>query len=132
MEKKPHGFCETPEENCTMNYCDDNGCQNRKRELVNPDPSSELAELNDKYQEVKAENERLKQKISASNKLIEENKKSFKSELYNLRRALKRKDFAPINPELIQSKAENERLINKIHQLRLKINSLLCRKTYGK
>jgi len=33
-EKKPHSFCETPEEKCTMNYCDDNGCQNRKRHLV--------------------------------------------------------------------------------------------------
>ena len=33
---EPHKFCETPEEKCTMNYCDDNGCQNRKRELVNP------------------------------------------------------------------------------------------------
>jgi len=33
-EPKPHSFCETPEEKCTMNYCDTNGCQNRKRELV--------------------------------------------------------------------------------------------------
>jgi hypothetical protein len=33
-EPKPHSFCETPEEKCTMNYCDENGCQNRKRELV--------------------------------------------------------------------------------------------------
>lgn len=32
--KEPWGFCETPEEKCTMNYCDDNGCQNRKRALV--------------------------------------------------------------------------------------------------
>lgn len=31
---KPHSFCETPEENCTMNYCDENGCLNRKRELI--------------------------------------------------------------------------------------------------
>lgn len=32
MEKRePWGFCETPEEKCTMNYCDENGCQNRKR-----------------------------------------------------------------------------------------------------
>lgn len=31
---KPHGFCVTPNSNCTMNYCDDNGCQDRKRELV--------------------------------------------------------------------------------------------------
>lgn len=33
-EKKPWAFCETPEEKCTMNYCDENGCQNRKRNLV--------------------------------------------------------------------------------------------------
>lgn len=33
-EYKPHGFCETPHENCTMNYCDENGCINRKRNLV--------------------------------------------------------------------------------------------------
>ena len=35
-DPKPHSFCETPEEKCTMNYCDENGCQNRKRELVEP------------------------------------------------------------------------------------------------
>ena len=35
-EPKPHSFCETPEEKCTMNYCDENGCLNRKRELVEP------------------------------------------------------------------------------------------------
>lgn len=33
-KREPWGFCETPEENCTMNYCDENGCQNRKREGV--------------------------------------------------------------------------------------------------
>ena len=31
---KLHSFCETPEENRTMNYCDENGCINRKRDLV--------------------------------------------------------------------------------------------------
>ena len=40
QEKKPHSFCETPEEKCTMNYCDDNGCQNRKRKLVEPKQES--------------------------------------------------------------------------------------------
>jgi hypothetical protein len=35
-EPKPHSFCETPEEKCTMSYCDENGCQNRKRVLVEP------------------------------------------------------------------------------------------------
>jgi len=44
---EPHKFCETPEEKCTMNYCDDNGCQNRKRELVNPiNPSDGIIGLN--------------------------------------------------------------------------------------
>jgi hypothetical protein len=35
-EPKPHSFCKTPEEKCTMNYCDENGCQNRVRHLVEP------------------------------------------------------------------------------------------------
>lgn len=34
LEAKTHSFCETSDERCTMNYCDENGCQNRKRELV--------------------------------------------------------------------------------------------------
>ena len=37
--KKPWNFCETPEEKCTMNYCDENGCQSRKRNLVEPKKS---------------------------------------------------------------------------------------------
>jgi hypothetical protein len=37
---KPHSFCETPNEKCTMNYCDDNGCQNRKRELLDHEQES--------------------------------------------------------------------------------------------
>lgn len=47
-KRKPWGFCETPEENCTMNYCDENGCQNRVRHLVEPTAidRSSLPELN--------------------------------------------------------------------------------------
>ncbi|MEQ3501102.1 hypothetical protein ABMY20_15210 [Tenacibaculum sp. SSH1-16] len=41
QSKKPWSFCETPQEKCTMNYCDDNGCQNRKRHLVNETYNSE-------------------------------------------------------------------------------------------
>ena len=37
-KKKPNSFCETPNEKCTMNYCDENGCQNRKRNLVEIEP----------------------------------------------------------------------------------------------
>ena len=36
MKNKIWGFCETPEEKCSMNYCNDNGYQNRKRNLVDP------------------------------------------------------------------------------------------------
>jgi len=28
---KPHSFCETPTEKCTMNYCDENGWKNKKK-----------------------------------------------------------------------------------------------------
>jgi hypothetical protein len=45
--KKPHLFCETPEENCTFNYCDENGCQNRKRELVESYEQETLEEATD-------------------------------------------------------------------------------------
>jgi hypothetical protein len=47
-EPKPHSFCETPDEKCTMNYCDENGCQNRKRELVEPqeNPKQQYNNLN--------------------------------------------------------------------------------------
>jgi len=34
INRQPHTFCETPEVKCTMNYCNENGCQNRKREIV--------------------------------------------------------------------------------------------------
>lgn len=33
-KKYTWSFCKTPKEKCTMNYCDENGCQNRKRVLV--------------------------------------------------------------------------------------------------
>ena len=38
-KKKPWNFRETHEEKCTMNYCDENGCQSRKRNLVEPKKS---------------------------------------------------------------------------------------------
>ena len=41
-ELKPHSFCETPEEKCTLGYCDENGCMNRKRFLV----ESEIESVN--------------------------------------------------------------------------------------
>ena len=41
-ELKPHSFCETPKEKCTLGYCDENGCMNRKRFLV----ESEIESVN--------------------------------------------------------------------------------------
>ena len=38
-KNEPWNFCKTPKEKCTTNYCDDNGCQNRKRSLVEPKKS---------------------------------------------------------------------------------------------
>ena len=49
--KKSWSFCETPEENCTMNYCDNNGCQNRKRNYVKGVKPSE--QDNSKYESMK-------------------------------------------------------------------------------
>jgi len=43
-DRKPWSFCETPNEKCTMNYCDENGCINRKRsysDLLPPTPTTE-------------------------------------------------------------------------------------------
>ena len=43
-EPKLRSFCEAPDEKCTMNYCDENGCQNRKRVLVEPKKETETLE----------------------------------------------------------------------------------------
>jgi hypothetical protein len=54
-EAKAHSFCETPEEKCTMNYCDENGCMNRKREatedsiLIKTPKQETLEEVAERY-----------------------------------------------------------------------------------
>lgn len=45
--RKPWPFCETPEEKCTMNYCDENGCQNRKGNSV--DDNDLVAVVSDSF-----------------------------------------------------------------------------------
>ena len=45
-ERKAWNFCETPKEKCTMNYCDDNGCQNRKRNYVNNNSLPSVDDVN--------------------------------------------------------------------------------------
>ena len=44
-ERKPHAFCEGKEP-CSMNYCDDNGCQERKRNYVDGNSNSSEEGLN--------------------------------------------------------------------------------------
>ena len=64
-ELKPHSFCETPEEKCTMNYCDENGCQNRKRILVEEpkqETLEEAAELYKKLYEFRIKREQIQRK----------------------------------------------------------------------
>ena len=69
-EPKPHLFCETPEEKCTMNYCDTNGCQNRKRELV---------ELKEQFKQEKLE-EKLDRLVSKEpSKFWKESNERFKN-----------------------------------------------------
>ena len=43
--REPWSFCETPKEKCTMNYCDENGCQNRKRNYVKDDVVYQVKQL---------------------------------------------------------------------------------------
>lgn len=45
--REPWNFCETPKEKCTMNYCDENGCQNRKRNYV--EGNSLIADVSKRY-----------------------------------------------------------------------------------
>lgn len=46
---KPHSFCETPNENCALNYCDENGCLNRKRKLVDDDVYNATEKFRESY-----------------------------------------------------------------------------------
>ena len=79
--KEPWNFCETPEEKCTMNYCDENGCQNRKRNLVKPkkskaatfilgqiDKAIEKSNLEQQLEKLEAEKKELLAALDKSNK----------------------------------------------------------------
>jgi hypothetical protein len=60
-EPEPHGFCVTPNSTCTMNYCDENGCSDRKRNNVElpTDPEWE------RYKEIREEEEQADPDLSA-------------------------------------------------------------------
>jgi hypothetical protein len=75
-EVKPHSFCETPDEKCTMNYCDENGCQNRKKELVEPqeEPKQEtLNKINNMSEEIKKQINLLQEEQTRVKQFINEN-----------------------------------------------------------
>lgn len=40
-QRNMHTFCENPKIKCDLNYCDDNGCQERKRNLVDVTTSAQ-------------------------------------------------------------------------------------------
>jgi hypothetical protein len=71
QEKKPHSFCETPEEKCTMNYCDENGCQNRKRHLVEPHEQEKLEKAAENYSQGWGENDDVKSFIAGGKHMAE-------------------------------------------------------------
>lgn len=57
LNRESWGFCETPEEKCTMNYCDENGCQNRVRHLVNDsDEKTDIPKLREEFPFLNQEN----------------------------------------------------------------------------
>lgn len=43
--KQPYSFCETQKDKCTMNYCDDNGCNNRTRIPASKPINNQFAEI---------------------------------------------------------------------------------------
>ena len=50
--KEPWNFCETPEEKCTMNYCDENGCEKSTLEQQIEKLEAEKKELLDALERV--------------------------------------------------------------------------------
>lgn len=64
--EKEHSFCVTPGSGCNMNYCDENGCQDRKRELVDTDEIRETMKSDDhKIHSLKAELKEKDEEIAA-------------------------------------------------------------------
>ena len=87
-ELKPHSFCETPEEKCTLGYCDDNGCMNRKRVLVEH-------ELNVAYKETKGKlhYELDFEFITQMAERMASNKKEGKYSMYNWMKPMNKTDL---------------------------------------
>jgi FtsZ-binding cell division protein ZapB len=94
--KTPHNFCETPEEKCTMNYCDENGCQNRKRHLV-------------------GEN---KQLPTASQSLCKWNFKLVHGDMVKCIEEHTRLHTAPLREELEKLRADKESLLVRVEEVR--------------
>jgi hypothetical protein len=71
---KLNSFCETPDEKCSMNYCDENGCQNRKTELVEPQEEPKQ-ETNHSY--IEDQKERRRKLFNVIEELERENSRLF-------------------------------------------------------
>ena len=101
--KDPWDFCETPEEKCTMNYCDENGCQSRKRNLVEPKKSKAATFILGQIDKA-IEKSTLEQQIEN----LEAEKKELLEALENLT------EYGSTGEDAVEMKREIESLIQKV------------------
>ena len=104
-KNKSWNFCETPEEKCTMNYCDENGCQNRKRNLVEPKKSKAATFILDQIDKA-IEKANLEQQIEK----LEAEKKELLEALDNLT------EYGSTGEDAVEMRREIESLIQKHKQ----------------
>jgi hypothetical protein len=74
--KEPNNFCVTKPSTCTMNYCDENGCQDRERNLAEPAVDVPLKE-EEKLSQIQVDyyEDKLEQMQRSLNSYFEENLK---------------------------------------------------------
>lgn len=70
-QKKFNSFCETKPSTCTMNYCDENGCQDRQRNIVDVSIHLDIEEENERLKTELAEVKRFLQELYHSGKVPE-------------------------------------------------------------
>ncbi len=104
-EKTPHRFCLTPELKCTMSYCDENGCQNRKRTLVEP-TEIEISEQQLPLDWLENELERIdKEEYYESIEYIKARKRAFK-EAKEMEKKQRIKDKLELSASLVKYKEQ--------------------------
>lgn len=121
LKNEPWNFCETPEEKCTMNYCDENGCQNRKRHLVEPkiNPWKTIEEIDNGLKKAREEYLLSKKKSKAAtfilgkiDKAIENSEKETSDEVLQVE-TIRTDNSAVID----QLKADKEELLEALEDI---------------